>query len=116
MLSGFDLPLSGVDHVELCWRSLQGGVLDIDVQAASVMLTDILDRSASKQAAGPRGGPVCRTPVGPYGLSQGRRDQPRRRQKCCPALICRSAAATMANSPGAACKAACWTSTSKRPR
>ncbi len=34
MLSGFDLPPRGVDHVELSWRSLQGGVRDIDVQPA----------------------------------------------------------------------------------
>ncbi len=64
MLSGFDLPLRGVDHGELSWRSLQGGVLDIDVQAPSVMLTVILDTSALKHAAGPRGGPVCRTRLG----------------------------------------------------
>jgi hypothetical protein len=64
VLSGFDLPLSGGDHVELSWRSLQGGVLDINVQAASVMVTDILDRSALKQAPGRRGGPVCRTRLG----------------------------------------------------
>jgi hypothetical protein len=61
MLSDFDLPLSGVDHVELSRRSLQGGVLDINVQAASVMLTDIQDTSALKQAPNPRGRPVCRT-------------------------------------------------------
>jgi hypothetical protein len=34
VLSGFDLPFTGADHVELSWRSLQGGVRDIDVQPA----------------------------------------------------------------------------------
>jgi hypothetical protein len=34
MLSDFDLPLSGVDHVELSRRSLQDGALDIDVKPA----------------------------------------------------------------------------------
>jgi hypothetical protein len=50
VLSGFDLPLTGVDHVELSWRSLQGGALDIDFPAASVILTDIPDTRALAQA------------------------------------------------------------------
>jgi len=64
MLSGFDLPLRGVDHVELSRRSLEDGALDIDFPAGSVSLTDIQDTSALMQAPGRRGGPGCRTRLG----------------------------------------------------
>ncbi len=62
MLSGFDLPPSGVDHVELSWRSLQGGVRDIDFPASGQ--PDRYSGQKRFEAGGPRGGPGCRTRLG----------------------------------------------------
>ena len=50
VLLGFNLPRTGVDYVELSWRSLPGGALDVDFPPTGLILTDIPDLRSLTQA------------------------------------------------------------------